>query len=119
MDDASILVLEGHGGQLPTVNVTGSAKVGGQLILRPSLPPNFSSYGQSQNYTIMKCGIQCIGGWQLAVEDLGECNVVKDVRQFRQAQSALMVAVTFGKSELCFSSKLLPPLLLLAVVRTL
>lgn len=112
MDGASTLVLEGRVDSLLTFNVTDSATLDGRLVLRISLPPGFTSYGVWQNYTIMTCNYQCHGKFvDATVEHDGDCGSIANVREFRERESSLIIAVSFDKSPICFASTFIPSLM--------
>lgn len=109
MDGASTLVLEGRADTLPSLNVSESASVDGQLVLRISLPPTFSSFGVWQNYTIMTCSHRCHGNFRhLTVEDVGTCTSIADVQEDQGRGSSISIAVLFDKLPTCFSPTFLP-----------
>lgn len=117
MDGSSTLVLEGQVDSLPSLNVSDSATVDGQLVLHLSLPPTFSSYGVWQNYTIMSCGEQCQGKFQkIVVEPVGGCASTVDVQERRERDSLISIALAVRKLEICFASDFLPSLMFSGVI---
>lgn len=109
MDAASTLVLEGRTDTLPSLKVSDTASVDGNLILRISLPPTFSSYGKWQNYTIMTCSRQCSGEFQnVKVEKVGPCTPIEEVGEVRESENLMSIAISFGKTPICFAPHALP-----------
>lgn len=113
MDRSSTLVLEGQVDNLPSLSVNQSAAVDGALVLRISLPPNFSSYGVWHNYTIMTCGSKCQGSFrEVIVEHDGDCASNVATQEYRERESLITIAVSFSRLPICVASLSLPPLLL-------
>lgn len=117
MDGASTLVLEGGVDSLPSLNVSESAMVDGQLLLRISLPPTFSDFGVWQNYTIMNCGYRCHDSFRhVAVENVDPCTSIVDVGEVVELDNVIFVAVSFDKTQTCFAPALLPQLILFGII---
>lgn len=117
MDGSSTLVLEGSSDNLPQLAVNDSATVAGALVLRTSLPPNFSSFGVRQNFTIVTCGLQCQGGFQdIKVELVDDCVTVEEAEEVRPRDGLLAVAVVFSKPAVCLAPAFLPSVIMLVIL---
>lgn len=111
MDAGSTLVLEGEPESLPSLNVSDSATVDGQLVFRISIPSKYSAFSDWQNFTVMKCR-QCKGAFRsVHVETVGTCSPsIKEFQQYNQ-DNAYHISVLFNHLEACFATAFLPPLL--------
>lgn len=117
MDGASTLVLEGQIDDFPKLNVSGLATLDGELIVRVSVPSNFSAFGTWQSVTVLTCSRQCLGGFRnVTVESVGACISIEEVREVREIENLMTIAVSFDKPPICFSASFLPPLLSFGVI---
>lgn len=114
MDGSSTLVLEGQTDTFPSVNVSDSATVDGNLVLHVTLPSTFNSYGQWQNYTIMTCRKQCGGEFQsVVIESDSPCSTIESYQPFSD-DKAFHLSILF-KHESCFAAVIFPPLIYISV----